>query len=90
MFFLRFFDMFSGDFRGNRSSLILLKARCQVWDNFGNRKRFKNDEKCFLFNLKAFFGLEIFKFLFWLFGYVEKWLDLKDEVNLKISNVTTC
>ena len=33
---------------------------------------FKNDEKCFLFRLKALFALEIFKFLFYLFGHVEK------------------
>ena len=34
-------------------------------------KPFKNDEKCFLFYLKNSF-LKIFKFLFWLFGHIEK------------------
>ena len=32
----------------------------------------KTDEKCFLFHLKSFFRSQIFKFLSWLFGYVEK------------------
>ena len=32
-----------------------LKAHNQVWDNFGNWKPFKNDEKCFLFHLKNSF-----------------------------------
>ena len=31
---------------------------------------FKNDQKCFLFHLKAFFVLKIFKFLSWLFGHI--------------------
>ena len=37
--------------------------------------------------LKAFFALEICKFLSWLFGYVEKRLDKKAMVNLKIYDV---
>ena len=44
-------------------------------------KMMKND---FYFTLKAFFVHNIFKFLSWLFGQVEKRLDKKDEVNFKI------
>ena len=32
---------------------------------------------------------KIFKFLYWLFGHVAKWLDKKDKVNLKSYDVTT-
>ena len=35
-------------------------------------KPFKNDEKCFLFHLKSPFRSQVFKFLSWLFGHVEK------------------
>ena len=35
-------------------------------------KPFENDEKYFFFILQAFFALKIYKFLSWLFGYVEK------------------
>ena len=42
---------------------------------------FKNGEKCFLF--QGPFALQIFKFLFRLFGHVEKGLDKKDKVNLR-------
>ena len=38
--------------------------------------------------LKAFFILKIFKFFSWPFGHVEKWLDQKGKVNLKLYNVT--
>ena len=43
----------------------------------------------FYFTLKAFSIIKIFKFLSWLFGHVEKWLDLKDKTNFKIYKVTT-
>ena len=36
------------------------------------------------FILKAIFVLEIFKFVSWLFSYVEKRLDVKAEVYFKI------
>ena len=39
------------------------------------------------FIIKAFFGLEIFTFLSWLFGYVEEQLDEKAKVNFKIFDV---
>ena len=32
-----------------------LKVHSKVWDNFGNWKPFKKDEKCFLFHLKSYF-----------------------------------
>ena len=54
----------------------------------GNRKSFKNGEKIFLFQLKSSL-LKIFKFLSWLFGPIEKRLDLKTKVNFKIYYVTT-
>ena len=40
-------------------------------------KPFKNDEKCFLFHVKVPFVPEIFEFLSWLFGHLEKptWLE---------------
>ena len=42
----------------------------------------------FYFMLKALFAFEIFTFLSWHFGYVEKWLDEKAKVNFKIYDVT--
>ena len=38
--------------------------------------------------LKVLFVLEIFTFLFLLFGYIEKQLDKKAKANFKIYNVT--
>ena len=43
----------------------------------------------FYFILKALFVFKTFKFLTWLFGHVEKQLDLKDKVDFKIYVVTT-
>ena len=43
----------------------------------------------FYFTLKALFVLKIFKFLSLLFGHVEKWLDWKDQINMKFYVVTT-
>ena len=42
----------------------------------------------FYFMLKALFVLEIFKFLSWIFGYVEKQLDKKTVVHFKIYDAT--
>ena len=42
----------------------------------------------FYFKLKNFFVLEIFTFLSWHFGYVEKRLDQKAMVNFKIYVIT--
>ena len=38
--------------------------------------------------LKALFVLEKLTLLSWLFGYVEKWLDKKANVNWKIFDIT--
>ena len=45
-------------------------------------------KNAFYFNIKALFVLKLFKFLSWLFGHVEKRLDLKDKVNFEIHDVT--
>ena len=45
-------------------------------------------KNAFHFTLKAFFVLQIFAFLSWLFGYVEKRLDKKAMFNFKIYDVT--
>ena len=42
----------------------------------------------FYFILKAFFVLEIFTYLLWLFVYVEKRLDKKAKLNFKIFDIT--
>ena len=42
----------------------------------------------FYFISKALLVLEIFTFLTWLFGYVEKWLEEKAMTNFKIHDVT--
>ena len=41
----------------------------------------------FCLTLKALFVLEIFIFSPWIFGYVEKHLDQKAEINFKIYDV---
>ena len=46
-------------------------------------------KNAFYLTLKACFILKIFKFLSWFFANVEKGLDLKDEVNFKVNDVTT-
>ena len=67
---------------------MYLKAHSQVWDNLWQLKAFKNDEKYFFFHLKSLdFFLEIIKFFF-IFGLVEKRLDLKDKVSFKICEIT--
>ena len=45
-------------------------------------------KNAFYFPSKALLVLEIFKFLSWLFGHVEKRLDYKDKVNFKFYDVT--
>ena len=46
-------------------------------------------KNAFYFTSKALFVLKIFKFLSWLFGRVEKWLNQKDKVRFKIYDNTT-
>ena len=48
----------------------------------------KMTENAFSFILKVVFVLEIFTFLFWLFGYAEIRFDKKSKVNFKIYGVT--
>ena len=50
---------------------------------------FRCPEGNFCFTLKSLFVLKIFKYFSWLSGHIEKRLDLKDKVNLKIHYVTT-
>ena len=45
-------------------------------------------KNAFYFTLKAFFVLKTFDFLSSLLGHVEKRLDQKDKVNLKLYDVT--
>ena len=45
-------------------------------------------KNAFYIKLKALFILDIFTFLSWRFGHVEKQLDKKAEVNFKIYDVT--
>ena len=45
-------------------------------------------KSCFYFMLKVLFILEIFTFLYHIFGYVEKRLDKKAMVNFKIYDIT--
>ena len=68
---------------------VPLKARSQGWGNFWQLKTpLKMMKNAFYFSIKALFVLKIFKFLSWLFGHVEKRLDLKDQVNFEIYDVT--
>ena len=55
-----------------------------------NKNLLKMMKNTSYFILKTFFVLEIFHFLSWLFGYVEKRLNKKSKVNLKIYQVTDC
>ena len=58
------------------SMKIILKGALSGLRIFGNWwKPFKNDEKCFLFQLKSSFVLKILKFLSWLFDDISKRLD---------------
>ena len=60
--------------------LSLSKKVVFIYFNESPLKMMKN---AFYLMLKAIFVLDIFKFLFWYFGYVEEWLDKKVKVNLK-------
>ena len=42
----------------------------------------------FYFTLKTLFDIEMFKFLSWFVGYVEKGTDEKLEISFKILDVT--
>ena len=45
-------------------------------------------KNAFYFTLRVLFVLQIFKFLPWLFGHVEKTARLEDKVIFKIHDVT--
>ena len=60
----------------------------QIETIFDKWKSFKMIKNVFYFMLKALSVLEIFTFLSWGFGYVEKRLDKKVKVNSKIYDVT--
>ena len=66
---------------GAYSRSIMLQKSCFICFKESHLKIMKN---AFYFMLKA---LEIFTFLLWLFGYVEKRLDKKAKANLKIHDV---
>ena len=55
---------------------------------FETESRLKMMKNTFYFTSKALFILKIFKFLSLIFDPTLKWLDLKDEVNLKLYDVT--
>ena len=58
-----------------------LKAHSQVWEKWWKIS--------FCSTLKALFVRQVFKFLSSVFDHVERRLDLKDKVNVKICDVTT-
>ena len=71
--------------------------RCSIKGPLSDLRQFliverplKKKKKAVSFISKALFALEIFTFLSWHFGYVEKGLDKKAIVNLKIFDVTDC
>ena len=66
-----------------------LKAHCHVWDNFFTAECPLEWWKILFISSWKLFVLKIFKFLSWLFGHVEKRLDEKGKVNLKIYDVAT-
>ena len=53
-----------------------------------NENPLKMMKNAFYFMLKALFFLGIITFLYWLFGYAEKRLDMKTTVNFKTRDVT--
>ena len=63
-----------------------LSGRRQFLATESSLKMVKN---YFYFTLKTFLVIKIFKFLFRIFGHVEKPLDYKDTVKFKINDVTT-
>ena len=70
----------------------MLKVRLSTSKNFVfiyfNESRSKVMKNAFYFMLTALFIPEIFTFLSWCFGYVEKGLDKKAKDNFKFYDVT--
>ena len=79
-------NIFSIIFQSNHK--IGLSPSRKVIFIYFNESPLKMMKNAFCFTLKALFVLEIFKFLSWLFGYVEKRLDKKAMVNSKVYDVT--
>ena len=69
----------------NLLSSFMTEIPIPIFLTIENPLKMKN---VFYFMLKARFVLEIFTFLFWLFGYVEKRLDKKTTVNFKFYVIT--
>ena len=76
---------------------VLVLLFFSFWRSCLKRKAFKVSKKVFIcFNTSPFkmmehpfyFVLEISTFLLWLFGCLWKWLDMKDQINFKICDVT--
>ena len=74
----------------SKKKKVLLKAhpRVWLWQFLTVQRPLKMVANAFSFILKALFVLEIYRFLFWLFVFVEKRLDKKAMVNIKIYEVT--
>ena len=81
-----------------RKRLFTMSSKCQLTlvpkDPLSDVRQFLTTESpfkmmknAFYFMLKALFVLQIFKFLSWLFGYVEKRYDKKVNLNPKIYDV---
>ena len=67
------------NFKGVRSGLRQILA---------TESPLKIMSNAFHFTFKALFFLKLFKSLSWISGHVEKQLNLRDEVNLKLYDVT--
>ena len=64
---------------------VALSSLRQILPTKNALKMMKNN---FYFTWKALLVLKIFQFLFWIFGYVIKRLDMKVNVNFKTYDVT--
>ena len=60
---------------------LKVHSRASLRQSVTTESFLKMMKNVFYFMLKALFFLEIFTFLFWFFGYVEKQLDKKGKVN---------
>ena len=69
-------------------NLVIQRSTLGSYTISGNWRRFKKDEKCFLFLLWAFFVLKVFKLLPRLLGHIGKLIDNKAKFNFKIYDVT--
>ena len=70
--------------------VLFLKAHSQDWDNFGNWKPFKIDEKWSLFHLGSSSFSKYLIFLSCPFVHIEIGFGLKGKVIFNIYDITTC